>query len=114
MSHYKGADVCIVSSLHDVMNLVAKEFVAARNDNDGVLILSQFAGAARELSDAIIINPYDIEAMTDAIYQALTMNHADRSERMRRMRAVVRENNIYRWAGNLITDLARLRLEENG
>lgn len=111
--HYKGSDVCIVSSLHDGMNLVAKEFVAARDDNDGVLILSQFAGASREFKDAIIINPYDIEAMADAVYLALTMNPAERTERMQRMRSVVRENNIYRWAGNLITDLARLRLEEN-
>jgi len=114
MNHYKGADLCIVSSLHDGMNLVAKEFVASRDDNDGVLILSQFAGAARELSDAIIVNPYDIEVMADAIYHALTMSPEERATRMEKMRAIVRENNIYRWAGNLITDLARLRIEDNG
>jgi trehalose-6-phosphate synthase len=106
---YKAADVCMVTSLHDGMNLVAKEFVAARDDEDGVLILSQFAGASRELTDALIVNPYDIEEMADSIYRSLTMEHGERSERMARMRAVVRENNIYRWAGDLITALARLR-----
>lgn len=110
---YEASDVCIVSSLHDGMNLVAKEFVAARDDEDGVLILSQFAGASRELLDALIINPYDVETMADAIYTSLTMDKDERAERMRRMRAVIRENNIYRWAGNLVTDLARLRLGDN-
>ncbi|MDA8325797.1 MAG: trehalose-6-phosphate synthase [Nitrospiraceae bacterium] len=106
---YKTADVCMVTSLHDGMNLVAKEFVAARDDEDGVLILSQFAGASRELTDALIINPYDIEEMADALYRSLTMEPREKSERMARMRSVVRENNIYRWAGDLITALARLR-----
>jgi alpha,alpha-trehalose-phosphate synthase [UDP-forming] len=106
---YKAADVCMVTSLHDGMNLVAKEFVASRHDEDGVLILSQFAGASRELTDALIVNPYDIEEMADSIYRSLTMEARERSERMARMRAVVRENNIYRWAGDLITALARLR-----
>ena len=106
---YKSADVCMVTSLHDGMNLVAKEFVAARDDEDGVLILSQFAGASRELTDAIIVNPYDIEEMADAIYRSLTMGPQEKSERMALMRRMVRENNIYRWAGDLITALARLR-----
>ncbi len=106
---YKTADVCMVTSLHDGMNLVAKEFVAARDDEDGVLVLSQFAGASRELTDALIINPYDIEEMADTIYRALTMKPGEKSERMARMRQVVRENNIYRWAGDLIMALARLR-----
>lgn len=106
---YRAADVCMVTSLHDGMNLVAKEFVVARDDEDGVLILSQFAGASRELRDAIIINPYDIEGMADAIHLSLTMEPSERTERMKRMRTVVKEHNIYRWAGNLISALARLR-----
>lgn len=109
---YKAADICMVTSLHDGMNLVAKEFVASRGDEDGVLILSQFTGASRELKDAIIVNPYDIEEMADAIHLSLTMEPHERSERMRRMHAFVREHNIYRWAGNLITTLARLRIPE--
>lgn len=109
---YKIADLCMVTSLHDGMNLVAKEFVASRSDEDGVLILSQFTGAARELKDAVIVNPYDIEMMADAIYTALNMDPSEKSERMRRMRAAVKEQNIYRWAGDLITSLARLRLND--
>ncbi len=107
--YYKIADICMVTSLHDGMNLVAKEFIASRDDGDGVLILSQFAGASRELRDAIIINPYDIEGMADAIHLSLTMEPQERTGRMGRMRVAVRENNIYRWAGDLITTLARLR-----
>ena len=107
---YKSADVCMVTSLHDGMNLVAKEFVSSRDDEDGVLILSQFAGASRELTDALIINPYDIEEMADAIYRSLTMEQHEKRDRMSRMRQVIRENNIYRWAGDLIAALARLRL----
>jgi trehalose 6-phosphate synthase len=91
------------------MNLVAKEFVVTRNDEDGVLVLSKFAGASRELKDAVIINPYDIEEMADAIHLSLTMEASERTDRMKRMRIVVKEHNIYRWAGNLITKLARLR-----
>ncbi|MFA4829252.1 MAG: trehalose-6-phosphate synthase [Thermodesulfovibrionales bacterium] len=109
---YRTADICMVTSLHDGMNLVAKEFVASRDDEDGVLILSQFAGASRELKDAIIINPYDIEEMAEAIRTSLTMETPERTGRMQRMRALVREYNIYRWAGKLITDLARLRPAE--
>ena len=109
---YRTADICMVTSLHDGMNLVAKEFVASRDDEDGVLILSQFAGASRELKDAIIINPYDIEEMAEAIRTSLTMEAPERAGRMQRMRALVREHNIYRWAGNLITELARLRPAE--
>src|SRR4030066_516741 len=109
---YKASDICMVTSLHDGMNLVAKEFTTSRDDEDGVLILSQFTGASRELKDAVIINPYDIEGMADAIYLSLTMKPDERSERMRRRRAVVKEHNIYRWAGNLITTLARLRIPE--
>lgn len=106
---YRAADLCMVTSLHDGMNLVAKEFVAARDDEDGVLILSQFTGASRELRDAAIVNPYDIEEMADAIAFSLAMDPAERTARMRRMRATIREHNIYRWAGTLISELARLR-----
>ncbi|MEW6214408.1 MAG: trehalose-6-phosphate synthase [Nitrospirota bacterium] len=109
---YKVADICMVTSLHDGMNLVAKEFVTCRDDEDGVLILSQFTGASRELKDAIIVNPYDVEEMADAIHLSLNMESDERYERMKRMRAVVKEHNIYRWAGNLITALARLRPSE--
>ncbi|HBL17331.1 MAG: hypothetical protein A2X36_11660 [Elusimicrobia bacterium GWA2_69_24] len=108
---YMHADLCMVTSLHDGMNLVAKEFVAAREDNGGVLILSRFAGASRELRDALIINPYDIEQTADAIRYALEMDSEERSARMKRSRETIRENNIYRWAGNLITELSQIRRE---
>ncbi|MGB7630340.1 MAG: trehalose-6-phosphate synthase [Candidatus Deferrimicrobium sp.] len=109
---YKASDLCMVTSLHDGMNLVSKEFVAARNDEDGVLILSQFTGASRELKDALVVNPYDIEQMADAICLALRMPPEERRDRMGRMRANVRDYNIYRWAGKLIAELARLRLPD--
>jgi len=109
---YKIADTCMVTSLHDGMNLVAKEFVAARDDNSGVLILSRFAGASRELKDALIVNPYDIEQMADAIYYSLTMPKSEVSERMARMRQDLHENNIYKWAANLTEELMKLRMDE--
>lgn len=109
---YKIADVCLVTSLHDGMNLVAKEFVAARDDNSGVLILSRFAGASRELKDALIVNPYDIEQMADAIYYALTMPETEAGERMTRMRQDLHENNIYKWAANLTEELMKLRMDD--
>lgn len=108
--YYQSADLCLVTSLHDGMNLVAKEFVAARSDNSGVLILSPFAGAARELRDALIVNPYDTERLADAIRYGLEMTDEEKSDRMSRMREVVREHNIYRWAGELIEELTRVRL----
>jgi trehalose 6-phosphate synthase len=106
---YRAADFCLVSSLHDGMNLVAKEFVAARDDEDGALVLSQFAGAAAELTDALLVNPYDIEQLAAAIKQALEMPAAERRVRMRRMRHVVRQHNVYQWAANLVSDLADVR-----
>ena len=109
---YRTADLCLVTSLHDGMNLVAKEFVAARQDEQGVLILSRFTGAARELPDALLVNPYDIEQMAEAIRVAVEMDSAERKTRMQRMRKVVRERNIYRWAGNLIAELCEVRLDE--
>lgn len=106
---YKAADLCMVTSLHDGMNLVAKEFISSRDDEDGVLILSQFTGAARELQDALIINPYSTEEVADAIYASITMNQKERKERIKRMRAIIRDRNVYRWAANIITTLSRLR-----
>ena len=91
------------------MNLVAKEFVAARDDEQGVLMLSTFAGASRELLEALIVNPYDATAMGEAIARALTMPEDEQRQRMRRMREIVRDNNIYRWAGSMLQDAARLR-----
>nr|WP_251134001.1 trehalose-6-phosphate synthase [Rhodomicrobium sp. Az07] len=105
----RAADVCIVSSLHDGMNLVAKEFIAARDDEQGVLILSNFAGASRELSEAIIVNPYDASGMGRAIEKALTMPGAEQRERMRLMRDLVRSRNVYRWAGMMLLDASRIR-----
>jgi len=99
----------MVNSLHDGMNLVAKEFVAARNHNDGVLILSRFAGASQELSGAIIVNPYDIENSAEAIKQALRMTMEEQTQRMKQMRQVVYENNIYAWAANLLRTMASIQ-----
>ncbi len=111
LPYYRASDVCLVTSLHDGMNLVAKEFVAARADEQAVLILSRFAGASHELLDALIINPYDTEALADTIYRALEMTPEERQERMTRLRSVVRERNIYRWAGSLIAELAAVRAD---
>lgn len=109
---YRTADLCLVTSLHDGMNLVAKEFVAARQDEQGVLVLSRFTGAAREFPDALLVNPYDIEQTAEALRIALEMNTEERKSRMQRMRRVVREHNIYRWAGSLIGELCEVRLDE--
>jgi trehalose 6-phosphate synthase len=105
---HRLADFCIVSSLHDGMNLVAKEFVASRFDEDGVLVLSQFAGSALELSDAVLFNPYAIDELTDAIRQAITMSPAERKRRMQRMRTAVEENNVFRWAGKILSALLKV------
>jgi len=94
------------------MNLVAKEYVAARMDDEGALILSQFTGAARELRDAIIVNPYDTEAVAEAIRTALEMDPDERAVRMQHMRRMVKENNVYRWAGSLIAELSDIRIDE--
>jgi trehalose 6-phosphate synthase len=106
---FRAADFCVVSSLHDGMNLVAKEFVAARDDMQGVLLLSEFTGASRELSEALIINPYDARNMIEAIEAALLMPEAEQRERMRLMREIVRLRNVYRWAGQMLLDAAELR-----
>ncbi|MDX3968932.1 MAG: trehalose-6-phosphate synthase [Bradyrhizobium sp.] len=109
---FRGADSCVVSSLHDGMNLVAKEFVSSREDNEGVLILSSFAGASRELSEALIVNPYDTEEMASAIERALSMPVEEQAERMRLMRQQIKENNVYRWAGAILLDAAKSRTRE--
>ncbi len=108
---YKIADLCLVTSLHDGMNLLAKEFISARNDDQGVLILSQFTGASRELNDAFIVNPYDIVETAGAIKLALEMPNGEQKERMQRMRQTLENNNIYRWASGLVGELAGVRLE---
>ncbi|MBI5203242.1 MAG: trehalose-6-phosphate synthase [Elusimicrobia bacterium] len=110
--YYRTAELCMVTSLSDGMNLVGKEFIAAREDLGGALILSQFAGASRELRDALIVNPYDIDRMADAILYALEMGTDERKARMQRLRETVRENNVYRWAGTLITELTQIRFED--
>jgi len=108
-TYYRGADFCIVSSLHDGMNLVAKEFVAARDDEQGVLVLSRFTGAATELSEALVVNPYNIDECAAAIHLALTMPPTEQRARMRSMRSIVQEFNVYRWAGRMLMDAARMR-----
>ncbi|HJW54781.1 MAG TPA: trehalose-6-phosphate synthase [Burkholderiaceae bacterium] len=110
--YYRAADACVVTSLHDGMNLVAKEFIAARDDEHGVLVLSQFTGAARELHEALIVNPYHIEQSAEAIYRALTMPEPEQRERMRSLRARVKDFNVYRWAGHMLLDASRLRQRE--
>lgn len=110
---YRHADFCMVTSLHDGMNLVAKEFVAVREDG-GALILSQFTGAASELRDALLVNPYDLDGVADAIRRAVEMPGEEQRTRMGRMRQTVRENNIYRWAGLLLGELSRIPEESNG
>ena len=108
---YRIADICLVTSLHDGMNLVAKEFVASRDDEDGVLVLSKFTGAAVELRDALIVNPYDVAEVADAIHRGLDMPRDERRVRMQEMRRQVMEHNIYRWAAMVLGDLRDVRLE---
>ena len=109
---YEAADVCLVTSLHDGMNLVAKEYVGAREDEQGVLILSRFAGASRELRDALIVNPYNIDQMAEAIRSAVEMPVDEQRAHMQRMRDMLKKHNIYRWAANLITELSQIRIEK--
>jgi trehalose 6-phosphate synthase len=110
--YYRAAHLCYVSSLHDGMNLVAKEYVAARDDHKGVLVLSQFTGAARELTEALIVNPYDLEQASTALATALNMPEEEQRIRMRSMRSLLSHFNVYRWAGEMLTDAARLRSHE--
>ena len=113
-AYYRHADFCMVTSLHDGMNLVAKEFVSVRDDEDGALILSRFAGASHELRDALIVNPYDLAGMAESIRAALEMPPEERRARMIRMRHSVIDHNIYRWAGLLLSELARIPVETTG
>jgi trehalose 6-phosphate synthase len=107
--HYRGADLCMVTSLHDGMNLVAKEFVSARDDERGVLILSLFTGAARELPEALVVNPYDTDQCAAALQLALTMKSGEQRTRMRLMRGLLHDFNVFRWAGRMLMDAATLR-----
>ncbi len=109
LAWYRLAEVCVVSSLHDGMNLVAKEYIAAKNDQNGVLVLSRFTGAARELSQALLINPYDTETFADTLAAALVMDLEERVSRVHALRSTVAGNNIYRWAGKVLSTLAALR-----
>jgi trehalose-6-phosphate synthase len=109
---FRACDICVVTSLHDGMNLVCKEFVAARDDEQGALILSRFAGAAREMTEALIVNPYHVEETADALHRAATMPAAEQRERMASLRMTVRENNVFRWAGHMLSDAGRSRLRE--
>jgi trehalose 6-phosphate synthase len=109
--YYRAASFCLVTSLHDGMNLVAKEFIASRPDERGVLILSTFAGAALELTDSLLVNPYDVQQVAAAILRALEMTDEEQSVRMQRMRHSVREHNVFRWAANLLSDLTEIRIE---
>jgi trehalose 6-phosphate synthase len=111
--YYRAADLCYVSSLHDGMNLVAKEFVAAREDEGGVLVLSRFTGAARELSDALLVNPYDLDEASAALAASLSMGREEQRARMRAMRALVAEFNVYRWAGRMLVDGGRLQKRDS-
>ncbi|MEO5971361.1 MAG: trehalose-6-phosphate synthase [Bdellovibrionia bacterium] len=106
--YYRAADLCFVSSLHDGMNLVAKEYVSAHSDMSGALVLSTFAGASRELTEAMIVNPYDIEECAAALFHALTMPEAERRRRMERMIATVSEKNVYAWAGSFLSEIHRI------
>jgi trehalose 6-phosphate synthase len=113
MALHRLADFCLVSSLDDGMNLVAKEFVSSRFDGDGALILSRFTGAARELTSAVLVNPFAVEEVAKAMHQVLTMPEEERRKRMQRMRHEVAENNIYRWAGKFLSGLLKFEFPES-
>lgn len=106
---FKIADMCLITSLHDGMNLVAKEYVSANIDKKGVLILSKFTAASRELKDATIINPYDIDGVSEAIKKAIEMPFEERSERMRKMQEEIEGNDIFKWASDNIEGISKLR-----
>ncbi|MBI5592026.1 MAG: trehalose-6-phosphate synthase [Deltaproteobacteria bacterium] len=113
MALHRLAQFCVVSSLHDGMNLVAKEFVANRADNDGVLILSEFTGSARELTDAVQVNPFAIHELADAMHRAVTMPPDERTRRMQRMREHLELHNVYRWGGKVLSELLKFDFPEN-
>ncbi|MFH1645324.1 MAG: trehalose-6-phosphate synthase, partial [Candidatus Omnitrophota bacterium] len=101
-------DICIISSLHDGMNIVAKEYISSRIDGDGVLLLSHFTGAARELEDAILINPFDVDDLADKIKEAIIMPKRERKKRMSALRSIVEEKNIYKWASDIISEFGKI------
>jgi len=109
---YRLADVCVVSSLHDGMNLVSKEFVSTRFDNSGMLVLSQFTGSARELTDAVLVNPYDREQFAEGMYKAVVMSKKEKSARMQKMRAIIQQSNIYKWSGKILSELLKFEFKE--
>lgn len=102
---YRAADVMLVTPVRDGMNLVAKEFPAARIDEDGVLVLSEFAGASEELREALLVNPYDVDGTADIIHHALTMDGPERRRRMRALRSTVFEHDVHRWAKTFLDAL---------
>jgi trehalose 6-phosphate synthase len=110
--YYRAADICMVTSLHDGMNLVAKEYLAARDDGNGVLVLSRFTGSAHELGDALLVNPYDVAQVSEALCAGLEMSREEQQQRMQRMRQHVKEHNVYRWASTVLTDLCAVRIED--
>jgi trehalose-6-phosphate synthase len=103
---------CVISSLHDGMNLVAKEYAASRTDDDGVLILSHFTGSARELEDALLVNPFAFHEIADAIHTAVTMPEEERKRRMKRMREHIARTNVYRWGGKVLSELLKFEFQE--
>jgi trehalose 6-phosphate synthase len=111
--YYRMADVIMVTSLYDGMNLVAKEFVAAQVERRGVLLCSEFAGAAEELDSAVLVNPYDIEGMAEALKQALEMTAAEKAHHMARLQAHIAEHNIYKWLVDIFTDLMGIQKEDD-
>jgi trehalose 6-phosphate synthase len=113
MALHRLARFCVVSSLHDGMNLVAKEFIASRADDDGVLILSEFTGSARELTDALQVNPFAVHEIAGAMHQALTMPDEERTRRMRKMRDHLERHNVYRWGGKVLSELLKFDFPEN-
>jgi trehalose 6-phosphate synthase len=113
MALHRLAHFCVVSSLEDGMNLVAKEYVASRSDEDGVLILSRFTGAARELTSAVLVNPFAVDEVAEAMHRALQMPEEERRKRMQKMQDAVLENNVYRWAGKLLSALLKFEFPEN-
>ena len=112
LAFYRLGDLCLVSSLHDGMNLVAKEFLSSRSDEGGMLVLSQFTGAARELEEAILVNPYDRENFSDGINEALNLPKKEEARRTIKMRGVDEQNNIFRWAGKILSELLRFEFSE--
>ncbi|RYZ65562.1 MAG: trehalose-6-phosphate synthase, partial [Proteobacteria bacterium] len=108
-TYFRASELCFVSSLHDGMNLVAKEYIASRDDERGVLILSQFTGASRELPEALIVNPYNIDQCAAALHAALEMPPPEQRDRMKSMRGLIQEYNVFRWAGRMLLSASRLR-----